>query len=109
MKYYRAIITLLGASLVAVVMLLYFGNITSSMQKQNTKLIKKIKFLEEQININEIEYSIYNGYDYLKKMQKIYLTDNIDDQLIRRISYKDLENKDLGNFYNVGINNFKWK
>ena len=40
-------------------------------------------------------------------MQKIYLTDNIDDQLIRRISYKDLDNKDLANFYNVGINNFK--
>ena len=53
-------------------LLLYFANITRNIEKENFFLLSKIKKLEDQININEIEFSYYNSYEYLIKMHKIY-------------------------------------
>ena len=88
MKYYSAIIFLFASSIFAVVLLLYFANITRNIEKENFVLLSKIKKIEDQININEIELSFYNSYEYLLKMQKIYSWGNN--------FYKDVElNSDL--------------
>ena len=72
MRYYSTIIFLFVSSIFAVVLLLYFANITRNIEKENFVLLSKIKKIEDQININEIELSFYNSYEYLLKMQKIY-------------------------------------
>ena len=103
MKYYSAIISLFTLSIFAIISLLYLGNITRKIQKENNILINNIHFIKDQININEIEYSLYNNYEYLQKMQKIYLTESNDEIISNRVSFKSLKNKNLENFYTVGI------
>ena len=102
MKYYSAIISLFTLSIFATISLLYLGNITRKIQKENTILVNDINFIKDQININEIEYSLYNNYEYLQKMQKIYLTDLNGEIINNRISFKSLKNKNIENFYTVG-------
>ena len=72
MRYYSTIIFLFVSSIFAVILLLYFANITRNFEKENFVLLSKIKKTEDQININEIELSFYSSYEYLLKMQKIY-------------------------------------
>jgi len=103
MKYNSAIISLFTLSIFAIISLLYLGNITRKIQKENNILINNIHFIKDQININEIEYSLYNSYEYLQKMQKIYLKESNDEIISNRVSFKSLKNKNLENFYTVGI------
>ena len=42
------------------------------LEKQNYTLEKKINLINDQIGINEIEFSLYHNYAYLKKLHKIY-------------------------------------
>ena len=103
MKYNSAIISLFTLSIFAIISLLYLGNITRKIQKENNILINNIHFIKDQININEIEYSLFNSYEYLQKMQKIYLKESNDEIISNRVSFKSLKNKNLENFYTVGI------
>ncbi len=103
MKYYSAIISLFSLSFFAVISLLYLANISKVIENENLILKKKIKLTKEQININEIEYSLYNSYDYLQKMQKIYFTQTNNDNINKRISFLEFKNKNLENLYTVGI------
>ena len=86
------------------ILLLYISSLSRDLERNNLKLKKDITYIEEQININEIEYSLYNNYNYLKKLQKIYLDyDNIDFNN-SRVSINDLKENNIKNFYTVGIN-----
>ena len=76
MRYYSTIIFLFVSSIFAVILLLYFANITRNFEKENLVLLSKIKKIEDQININEIELSFYSSYEYLLKMQNIYGEEN---------------------------------
>ena len=67
-----AIISFFCLGMFSIILLLYFANLTRNIEKQNYSLEKKINYTKDQININEIEYSLYNSYEYLQKMQKIY-------------------------------------
>ena len=106
MKYYKAIISLFILNIFIVISLLYVANITRSIEKENYFLKKKINYIKDQININEIEYSIYSSYEYLQKLQKIYLPEKNKNNLNERISYFDLKNKDVKNLYTIGIKKF---
>ena len=106
MKYYSAIISLFILNIFVVISLLYFANITRSIEKENYFLKKKINYIKDQININEIEYSIYSSYEYLQKLQKIYLAEKNKNNLNERISYFDLKNNDVKNLYTIGIKKF---
>ena len=106
MKYKNAIISLFSLSIMAVILLLYFANISRNIEKENLVLKEKINFIQEQININEIEYSLYNSYEYLKKIQKIYFDSSKTDDLNKRISFNDLQSKNIDNFYTVGTNKY---
>ena len=84
-------------------LLLYFANITRNIEKENFVLLSKIKKLEDQININEIELSYYNSYEYLMKMHKIYFEIPEEKNLNNRISFHNFKNNNLENLHTVGI------
>ena len=103
MKYYSAIIFLFISSIFLMLLLLYFANITRNIEKENFVLLNKITKLEDQININEIEFSYYNSYEYLIKMHKIYFDIPEEKNLNNRISFHSLKKQNLENLYTVGI------
>ena len=103
MKYYSAIIFLFISSIFLMLLLLYFANITRNIEKENFVLLSKIKKLEDQININEIEFSYYNSYEYLIKMHKIYFEVPDEQNLNNRISFHNFKKQNLENLYTVGI------
>ena len=103
MRYYSTIIFLFVSSIFAVILLLYFANITRNIEKENFVLLSKIKKIEDQININEIELSFYNSYEYLLKMQKIYFEIPEENYLNQRISFYNFKNKNSDSLYTVGI------
>ena len=102
MKYYSSIISLFSLSFILIISLLYLGDISRDLEKENFILKKKISIINEQININEIEFSLHTSYDYLKKLQKIYLLDNQEDFLVKRISFYDFKNQNLDNLFTIG-------
>ena len=102
MRYKNAIISLFSLSIVAVIFLLYFANISRKIEKENVVLKEKINFIQEQININEIEYSLYNSYEYLQKIQKIYFDSSKSEDLDKRMSFNVIKSKNIDNFFTVG-------
>ena len=102
MRYYSAIIFLFVSSIIAIVLLLYFANITRNIEKENVVLENKIKKTNDQININEIEFSFYNSYDYLIKMQKIYFEIPQENNFDKRISFYNFKNQNLESLQTVG-------
>ena len=102
-KYLSTTLTLIFLSFLTVLMLLYVGNINRKIEKDNSLLKDRIIFIQEQVNINEIEYTFYNSYNYLKKLQTIYLKETGNDFINKRVSYKHFENKNLDIFHTVGI------
>ena len=103
MRYYSAIIFLFISSIFSMLLLLYFANITRNIEKENFFLLSKIKKLEDQININEIEYSYYNSYEYLNKLHKIYFEIPEENNLNNRISFHSFKKQNLENLHTVGI------
>ena len=103
MRYYSAIIFLFVSSIFSVLLLLYFANITRNIEKENFVLSSKIIKLEDQININEIEFSYYNSYEYLIKMHKIYFEITDEKNLNNRISFHNFKKQNLENLHTVGI------
>ena len=63
-------------SFFSIISLLFLGNLSSEIEKENTILKEKIKFSKEQFNINQIEYSLVTNYDYLFKLKNIYIDDS---------------------------------
>ena len=86
----------------SIISLLYLGNISREIEKDNIALKEKIIFFQDQININEIEYSIYISYNYLKKLQKIYFNEENVISLNNRISFSDLEKQKFENLHTIG-------
>ena len=103
MKYYSTIASLLILSVLTTALLLYFANVTRSIEKENLALKEQIEYFEDQLNINEIEFNLYNSYDYLQKMQKIYFVQSKNNNLNSRINYYDLQKQNVENFYKIGI------
>ena len=105
MKYFTAIATLLVLNIVSVITLLYFSGISKEIGKKNKILEMQILKFNEQLKINEVEFTLHNRPSYLKKLQKIYFdTDNIDSFENTRINLIDFEKKELRNIYMVSSN-----
>ena len=102
MKYYSTIITLFLLSFLSIIALLYLGNISREIERNNILLKEKINFMQDQININEIEYSLFTSYNYLKKLQKIYFNEESSSSLKNRIGFYDLEKENFENFHTIG-------
>ena len=103
MRYYKAISSLIVLNIITVLFLLYFGNVSRNIEKQNYILEKKIIFIKDQININEIEFSLYDNYEYLKKLHKIYFdVKQFESFSNKRLSFNDIQIENLKNIYTVG-------
>ena len=103
MKYYSTTILFFALSFFSIISLLSLGNLSREIEKENIALKEKIIFIQDQININEIEYNLVNSYSYLKKLQKIYFDEtNINSQK-NRISFNHFKKKNIENIFNVGI------
>ena len=104
MNYYHAIASLIFLNLLSVISLLNIGNLSRDIENKNFVLNKKINLIEHQININEIEYNLYNNYEYLKKLHQIYFDDGEFNIFFNnRISFSNLQNKSLQNIHTVGM------
>ena len=105
MKYLTTIITLIALNIFAVISLLYFGNISREIEKKNKQLIVRISEFQEQLEVNEVEFNLYNNYSYLKQLQNIYFDFETTNSLgHNRISLQDFQNKELTNVYKVQLN-----
>ena len=103
MRYYSAISSLIVLNILTVMFLLYLGNISRDIEKQNYTLEKKINFVNDQININEIEFSLYHNYGYLKKLHKVYFDgEQFESFSNKRLSFVDFQKKKFKNIYTVG-------
>ena len=103
MRYFSAISSLIVLNILTVLSLLYLGNVSREIEKQNYTLEKKINFINDQISINEIEFSLYNNYEYLKKLHKIYFDfENFETFSNKRLSFSDIQKENLENIYTVG-------
>ena len=92
MRYYRALIFFFILGIINIILLLYFANNTRKIEKENYQLSIKINNIKDQININEIEYSLYNSYEYLNKLRRVYFEDSINEDFNNRISFSQLKN-----------------
>ena len=105
MKYFTAIATLLGLNIITVITLLYFSSISKKIEKENELLEMQISKFNEQLKINEVEFTLHSQSHYLKNLQKIYFdTDNIDLLKNTRINLIDFEKKELKNIYMASSN-----
>ena len=102
MKYLTPILTLTFLNSLTILILLYVGSENGKIEKKNYFLKQKILLIQDQVNVNEIEYTFYNSYDYLKKLQKIYLEDTNINFINQRISYQYFEKKNLDILHTVG-------
>ena len=105
MKYLTAITTLVSINLLAVIALLYFGNLTRETEGQNNKLLKEISLLKNQIKINEVEYTMHNNYSYLKKLENIYIESKYSDfSNTNRLTFSDFKSNGLQDVHKVSSN-----
>jgi len=92
MKHYTMGFTLHLFSFFAILMLLYFGGLTRQVEKDVDIIKSQINIVNDKIQVNELEYVAHTSPIYLRKLEKIYLSTNYD------------ENKE---FNIVGIQDFK--
>ena len=103
MRYFSAISSLVVLNILTVLFLLYLGNVSREIEKKNYVLETKINFINDQISINEIEFSLYNNYDYLQKLYKIYFDfEQFETFSNTRLSFSDIQKKNLEYIYTVG-------
>ena len=105
MKYFTTIMTLIFLNIFAVISLLYFGDLSREIEKKNKQLIVRISEFQEQLEVNEVEFILYNNYSYLKQLQNIYFDFETTNSLgHNRISLQDFQNRELTNVYKVQLN-----
>ena len=109
MKYLKTISGLFFLSLFAVLLSLYFGNKTNSLEKKITILQTKINNYNQSIKINELEYSLLTNNEYLLKLQKIYLSNNEKNlqnfNFTKIINITEFSSKEKKSILKVNINN----
>ena len=97
--------TLIFLNIFAVISLLYFGDISRKIEKKNKQIILEISEYQEQLEINEVEFNLYNNYSYLKQLQNIYFDfETTNSPGHNRISLKDFQDRELINVYKVNSN-----
>ena len=100
MKYFSAILTLIFLNLAALTLVLYYGNKAKIIEEKNKLISLDIKKNQEQLKINEVEFSLYHNYIYLKKLQKIYFKVENENKLTNsRLNLKDFVNQEQKNVF----------
>ncbi|SVD05403.1 uncharacterized protein METZ01_LOCUS358257 [marine metagenome] len=83
--------------------LIYVGHQTRNLEISNLTLKNKIDEKENEININQIEFSLYNDNKYLKKLFSIYETNLEKKELSNIISLSEFSNFEKKDIFKVGF------
>ena len=83
--------------------LIYIGHQTRNLEISTLILKNKIDEKEHIININQIEFSLYNDNKYLKKLFSIYETDLEKKELSNIISLSEFSNFEKKDIFKVGF------
>ena len=96
MKYFSAIAILILLNISALTVVLYFGSKTNLIEEENKIISSNIIKSQEQLKINEVEYSLYHNYIYLIKLKKIYFDIEKESSFVKsRINLQDFVNQEL--------------
>ena len=82
--------------------LIYTGHQTRNLEIYNLSLKNKIDEKEHIININQIEFSLYNDNKYLKKLFSIYEKNLEKNELSNIISLSEFSNFEKKEILKVG-------
>ena len=105
MKYYTMGFILFVFNFGAILILLYFGGLTRQVEKDIDILISKIDNLNDKIQVNELEYVVHTSPSYLKKLEKIYLITNYDENAeLNIIDIQDFKTKKLHKVFRIKEN-----
>ena len=105
MKYYTTIIGLFSFSIIAVLLNLYFGDLSNKTEKEINKLKITMIELEDQIKINEIEYAYHTNLKYLTKLDRIYnIQKNKTKTELKLIDLKKLDENTMLDIIKVSNN-----
>ena len=77
---------------------IFIGNKTTNLENMNEELVFKIKKIEEELNINQIELAIYNDNNYLRKLDSIYNSNQNKlnkNNVISFSEFSNIKNKEL--------------
>ena len=83
--------------------LIYIGHQTRNLEISNLSLKHKIDEKEHTININQIEFSLHNDNNYLKKLFSIYETDLKKKELSNIFSLTEFSNFEKKDIFKVGF------
>jgi len=103
MKYSKSIITIMTINILIAFILIYIGHQTRNLEISNLSLKHKIDQKEQAININQIEFTLYNDNNYLKKLFSIYETDLEKTELSNIISLSEFSNFEKKEIFKVGF------
>ena len=103
MKYSKSIITIITINILIAFVLIYIGHKTRNLEISNSSLKHKIDQKEQAININQIEFTLYNDNNYLKKLFSIYETDLENTELSNIISLSEFSNFEKKGIFKVGF------
>jgi len=103
MKYSKSIIIIMTINIFIAFVLIYIGHQTRNLEISNLSLKYKIDEKKHAININQIEFSLYNDNKYLKKLFSIYEEDLEKKELSNIISLSEFSNLEKRKIYKVGF------
>ena len=103
MKYSKSIIIIMTINVLIAFVLIYVGHQTRNLEISNSILKHKIDEKEHAININQIEFSLYNDNKYLKKLFSIYETNLEKKELLNIISLNEFSNLEKKEIFKVGF------
>tara|TARA_Y100001970_G_scaffold6328_1_gene7195 strand:+ start:10435 stop:10755 length:321 start_codon:yes stop_codon:yes gene_type:complete len=103
MKYTKQIVFFIFLNIIIVFLSIFTGNLTRKFEVANLHILKNIEKQKEQFVINQIEYSIYNNPNYLKKLHNIYFSieENYPEKKI--VSLSNISNFEKENHLLVNI------
>ncbi len=80
------------------IVLIFIGHNTRDLELANEKLLHKIDEKKQEININQIEFTLHNNSKYLSKLFSLYTdTDYKKDisKVIKLSEFSGFENKEM--------------
>ena len=101
MKYYTLGITFLILSLLIILLSFYYINLTKKIETELKNAKLEMRYLEDKIQINNIEFAAHIHPKYLERLEEIYLFNKYNKSEVNIVSIKEINFKDLGQVIKV--------
>ena len=92
MKYSKSILVLMIINIFTALILIFIGHQTRNLEIINSSLIENIDKKKQEININQIEYSLHNDNKYLEKLFSIYQSETYQNNQTKVINLSEFSN-----------------